>query len=145
MIDHEGTRKLLLEQHRSLRALLAEARAGAARLSRGEGSAGELRRRLGELRAACEEHMRDEEDRLAPVLARIDAWGPERLERMREEHAHQRAALARLATEEPGTDLAKDAVALAEVLESEMRAEERDILDASVLRDDPLTLDASDA
>src|SRR5207245_2508532 len=42
-----------------------------------------------ELRA----HLAAEEELLGPVLERIDAWGPVRLDLLRTEHAHQRAVL----------------------------------------------------
>jgi hypothetical protein len=71
------------------------------------------------------------------------------LERMRQEHEQQHRELDQLADRVAavmgGPELAVDSLALVDALERHMDAEERDLLDPRVLRDDCACLDQSDA
>ena len=95
-----------------------------------------------------EEHLSTEEALLGPVLERIDAWGPVRLELMHAEHAHQRAVLAVLRSDRAAALapqlLARRAIGLLDDIVADMDAEDRDLLDPKVLCDDVVHLDASD-
>jgi hypothetical protein len=96
-----------------------------------------------------ERHLATEEALLGPVLERIDAWGPVRLDLLRAEHAHQRAVLSVLRSDRaaavPPLTLARRLLGLLDDIIADMDAEDRDLLDPRVLRDDLIQLDASDA
>ena len=147
-MNHEERRTTLQRQHAMLRALISTVREAAVAVLEGSDAA-ELRLRIGELTTELESHMTTEEALLEPVLERIDAWGPIRLDLMHAEHAHQRGVMALLRSR--GADalqpepLARRTLQLLEEILSDMAAEDRDILDANVLRDDVIQLDASDA
>src|SRR5690349_11630984 len=151
MIGYDERRKLLLAQHENLRKLIAQMRAAAGSVLAAD-EIGSLRM-LGRLRRAAEElelnfyaHLTTEEAILEPILSRIDAWGAIRLDLLRAEHAHQRAVLAALRGAEGAPyGIARRAAALAEDLLRDIDAEERDLLAANLLRDDPICLDQSDA
>ena len=70
-------REQLLQQHAALRELIAEV---GAQNQRSQDQAGddELRRALGKLTVALGEHNRFEESSLRGVIAKLDAWGPQR-------------------------------------------------------------------
>ena len=147
-ISHEERRTTLQRQHLQLRSLIATVREAAVAVLEGADAA-ELRLRIADLTTELQAHMATEEALLGPVLERIDAWGPVRLDLMRAEHAHQRGVMALLRSR--GSDalapepLARRTIQLLEEILSDMDAEDRDILDAKVLRDDLIQLDASDA
>lgn len=52
-----------------------------------------VRERLVQLRAAVEEAVEIEERELIPLLRAADAWGPVRVERVRDRHAHMLCAV----------------------------------------------------
>ena len=152
MIEHDVGRKLLLAQHAQLRVFIGIlGSAGSAVLSADARGAERLLPPLldaiGKLQIQFDAHLTTEEAILEPVLGHIDAWGPERLEVLHLEHAHQRAVLSALPTNNRPAlsphEVARSALALAEDLLVDMAAEERDLL--AVLRDDAICLDQSDA
>ncbi|HWE26265.1 MAG TPA: hemerythrin domain-containing protein [Myxococcales bacterium] len=153
MIGNQERRRVLLGQHDRLRVLIAAvSKAAGEVLATPEDSAGSrvevLRIAIGTLRRDLEDHLVTEEALLKPVLARIDAWGPIRLAQMHAEHAHHRALLTALRAERPPLEphvLARSANTLATDVLAEMEDEERDLLAAGVLTDDPINLDVSDA
>jgi iron-sulfur cluster repair protein YtfE (RIC family) len=153
MIGNKERRRVLLAQHDRLRALIAIlGKAAGEVLAVPEDFAGpqaqSLRAAVESLRHELEDHLVIEEALLVPVLAHIDAWGPQRLAQMNSEHTHHRALLAAMRTDrnplEPHA-LARTATTLAGDVLAEMQEEERDILAAGVLHDDVANLDASDA
>jgi hypothetical protein len=149
-MNHEERRRTLMSQHRELRVLVANVRAAALEvLESASDDSVALRNLIGELRSEMEKHLAAEEALLGPVLARIDAWGPVRLDLMRAEHAHQRAVLAVLRSDRAGalspSVLSRRVLGLLDDILADMDAEDRDLLDARVLRDDLIQLDASDA
>jgi len=78
-------------------------------------------------------HLELEEEILLPVLVKVDAWGPARVERMQEEHATQRVQLVAMIAEAKDvtyvlTALARDVRQLARDLREDMRHEEADLL-----------------
>jgi len=149
-MTHEERRQTLHAQHRQLRAAIAEVRRCALELlgTESDDCAG-LRSRVGALGDELERHLADEEALLEPILERIDAWGPVRLDLLRAEHAHQRAVLALLRSDRaaalPSLLLARRVISLLDDIATDMDAEDRDLLDPRVLRDDLIQLDASDA
>jgi hypothetical protein len=151
MIGYDERRKLLVAQHEQLRILIAALRSVAGSVLAADET--DSLRLLDRLRRATEElqlhfyaHLTTEEAILEPILSRIDAWGPIRLDLLRAEHSHQRAVLAALLKAEGAPySIARRAAGLAEDLLADIAAEERDLLAAELLRDDPVCLDQSDA
>jgi iron-sulfur cluster repair protein YtfE (RIC family) len=148
-MNHEERRQILETQHRGLRALIARVRDTAGDTLEAEGGPpGALRNLVGDLHEQMEKHLATEEALLGPVLEKIDAWGPVRLDLMRAEHAHQRAVLAVLRSDRGVLSpslLARRVLGLLDDILADMDAEDRDLLGARVLRDDVLQLHASDA
>jgi len=144
-------RTLLLLQHKQLRERIVEVGEAAANVlacSESElvGRADELKRAVVEFADDLNLHLSAEEELLGPILERLDAWGPVRLELLRSEHAHQRALLHTLHTDrslEPREMARRVRSLVADVL-VDMNAEERDLLAEGLLRDDPIVVDQSD-
>jgi iron-sulfur cluster repair protein YtfE (RIC family) len=125
---------LCLEQHRGLRVRLARCMALAEELMQGEHVAHALAEEVGHLRRQFIEHNETEERMLEPLLAKSDAWGPRRVDRMFEEHKGEHAAL--LAAMDVSTaNVAAQLADLCEELEAHMAAEERTFLSPRVLDD----------
>src|SRR3954454_8554403 len=140
-MNHEERRQILETQHRGLRALIARVRDTAGDTLEAEGGPpGALRNLVGDLHEQMEKHLATEEALLGPVLERIDAWGPVRLDLMRAEHAHQRAVLAVLRSDRagglPSALFAPRVLGLLDDVSADMDAEDKDLLDPRVLRDD---------
>jgi hypothetical protein len=90
-------------------------------------------------------HLAAEEELLEPILERLDAWGPVRLDLLRSDHAHQRAVLHALADRKIGLrEMAHRARSLVADVLLDMDAEERDLLSQGLLRDDAIVIDQSD-
>ncbi|MFL5393697.1 MAG: hemerythrin domain-containing protein [Myxococcales bacterium] len=148
---HLERRTLLLLQHKQLRERIVEVGEAASNVlacSEGElaGRAAELSRAVITFADDLNLHLAAEEELLGPILERIDAWGPVRLELLRSEHAHQRALLRTLHTDrslEP-RDMARRARSLVADVLVDMNAEEKDLLAEGLLRDDPIVVDQSD-
>ena len=142
-------RKKVLSDHAVLRERL-DALEALTRAAEGAGDSASARE---ELRLAGErfhemlaQHMRWEDEHLGPALLEADAWGPERLARLRQEHREQREELAAFveslhdpdrSTRELGAVL-RD---LAAWLRRDMQGEETESVNAKVLRDDPIAVD----
>ena len=134
-------RERVIEQHRTLRELLHHALDATTRALQPAGpNRDELSRLVYELRSRFRAHLAFEELHLAPVLANLDLWGPERVQDLIEEHARQRAELETLVD---GIDGDWDAGRLALALRSlttdlllDMEEEEKGCLSADLLRDE---------
>jgi iron-sulfur cluster repair protein YtfE (RIC family) len=142
-------REELLCQHAALRDLLGQATklAGRVLASAAHGKPDvpdlpELHRVLARLQAAMATHNVTEEALLEPMLRDADAWAPQRIARMMEEHRGEHAVFCDALV---GTDLVVAARLrdLAEELDAHMMAEERTFLSPAVLRDDVLNLESS--
>jgi hypothetical protein len=132
------TRNQLLQEHSRLRVLVGTAEDAARRLLMGSRDIAPFRLALDELRRAFEQHNTSEEELLLPLLSDADAWGPDRVRRMFEEHVGEHCAMrAALAGDE--LDIAPRMVDLAEELLAHMDAEERTFLHPSAVRDDIIT------
>jgi iron-sulfur cluster repair protein YtfE (RIC family) len=136
------TRNLLLQQHARLRELFGIAEAAADRLLAHTTGAAELHDALVELRRALAAHTAAEEAVLEPLLRTADAWGPLRVDRMLEEHEAEHAAL-NAALEGEDHIVARRIAELAETLDAHMLAEERTILNPTVLRDDLVEVEST--
>ncbi len=139
-------RRQVLEQHAALRVLLQEALDETTRGLRGESE------RLDEVASAARElhrrfhaHLAFEERALAPILAVIDLWGPERVADLLQEHARQRAELDTIVEGlEAGWDLDRLSLtvrSLATDLLRDMAEEEQGLLEARALREELVDLD----
>jgi hypothetical protein len=142
---------MLLAQHKQLReSIVAVGEAAGNVLACGDGELfthhPELIRAVDAFADELRVHLAAEEELLAPVLERIDAWGPLRLDLLRSEHSHQRAVLHALHTDRKlgPREMARRARSLVADVLLDMDAEERDLLSERLLRDDPIVLDASD-
>jgi Hemerythrin HHE cation binding domain len=148
---HLDRRALLLAQHKRLRERIVEVGEAAANVlacSDAElpGRAEELTRALAAFTSDMNLHLGAEEELLGPILERLDAWGPVRLELLRSEHAHQRAILETLYSDRKlaPRELARHARSLVANVLLDMNEEERDLLAEGLLRDDAIVLDQSD-
>lgn len=132
----ERLRRQILAEHVELRAAIAKV-----------ATAEEPARLALATSALCdllEDHLAFEDERLEPVLRSIDAWGPERARRLREEHVAQRARMAELRREvatAPALALAREVQPFLEALLADMAAEEREVLDPNLLRDDTISVE----
>ena len=145
---NSARREILCAQHQRLRETIEAARAAARNALATPGAGGELRAAVILLERELLAHLSDEEKLLEPILARIDAWGSVRVELLRAEHAHQRAVLAVLASENAlpaSTVVAGRTLGLCDDLLKDMEFEERELLNDRVMRDDFILIDASDA
>ncbi|HLH28382.1 MAG TPA: hemerythrin domain-containing protein [Acidimicrobiales bacterium] len=139
----------VLAQHEALRSRLAAARLAAYEMLDGRPPAPALRDEVLRLAVEMEVHLGFEERMLAPVLAALDAWGPERAERLRTEHAKQRGELAAFVSCCDGDGWRARSFAervrlfVVELLE-DMAIEETLLLDPAVLRDDLVVPDQTD-
>ena len=134
-------RERVIEQHQSLRRLLHQALDATTRAFQSAGaSLDEVSRLAHELRARFRAHLAFEELHLAPVLAHLDLWGPERVRELHLEHARQRAELETLVEGiRHGWDVERLALALRSLttdLLLDMDHEERGCLSAELLQDD---------
>lgn len=136
-------RALLLAQHAAVRSLTARV----LRLldATAPPPPTELRGAVESLQRAITEHNRDEQRLLGELLPVADAWGEVRRAAMdehhREEHAALRGALGAALDQD---DVAGQAAAFRRLvadLHAHMEVEERVLLSAHVLRDDPITIE----
>ena len=132
----------ILAQHATLRGMVESLFRGAAAAESGQDPDGSiLKRRLLALGFALDRHLLDEEDLLEPLFARADGAGAPFLARMNEEHARQRAVIARLRSDPEGEtsllDLAARAAAIGRALLEEMDEEERQLLTLQAFADRP--------
>jgi hypothetical protein len=133
-----SVREAVLDQHRELRALMqAVLNECACAPQAQEHDRERFVRVIRDLHRRFDAHLEFEERELAPVLAVVDHWGPERLRAMHEEHAHQRAEFAGLlvGTEAgwPTEHLAAVVRGLVSELIRDMDDEESGYLDAKLL------------
>lgn len=136
----------VVEEHRRLRGLLSALQALARDVTLDPSRNEALRSGLRTLIVEFALHLDSEEDMLLPLVAKVDAWGAERAARMREEHRVQRALLRRMfrrLEERPigPDDLAVEVDALVLRIFHDMRDEEAELLDETLLHDDAVVVD----
>ncbi len=81
------------------------------------------------------------------MLLEADAWGEERLARLQSDHAGQRELLQFAADRlrdrsRPAELVVMDLASLVTLVRADMAAEENDLLDPAVLRDDVVAIEA---
>jgi hypothetical protein len=89
------------------------------------------------------QHLDLEDTVLEPVLRRIDAWGEVRAQRLRADHVFQRAELRALEGRIDGemsrfAEMSQRVRKFVDALERDMEQEERDVLSAELLTDNPV-------
>jgi hypothetical protein len=136
----------LVEDHDRLRELIVAVRMAGAEVLDDRARVEPLVAAVEKLHRAFVEHNRVEEWFLVPILKKIDAWGPQRLEQMIVEHHREHAAMITAFTTGPAPDahtLARDMLALVDHLTAHMDEEERTFLSRDLLRDDCISLGAT--
>jgi hypothetical protein len=140
-------RARVIEQHQTLRQLLTQSLDATTRAFQPAGpNRDEVSRLAFELRTRFWAHLAFEERHLAPVLAHLDLWGPERAQDLFTEHMRQRAQLETLVVGiEEGWDVERIALALRSLatdLLLDMEEEERGCVSASLLQDEMMIVGA---
>lgn len=146
-VDAGAARRGILQQHEWIRVVLGRGSAAAKARLEGDAPAEMVVEAIGELRSAMIAHLAFEESVLLPLLRDDLPLGPQRAERLLDEHARQRTMLdAVLEDAHSRPDLATLAVKLAflsDWLYADMLEEERSLLDPDVIRDDVVAIDQS--
>jgi len=144
--DSEACAKLLAE-HECLRFLLLACEGEASKILDGRETTGrQLLSTLLELRDAFEDHNREEESQLRPLLLGADSFGEVRIAGMVADHMQEHAALREALRDAVEPNLpdrsARAALEVVSRLRRHMDAEEAQFLNERVLRDDLVSLDA---
>ncbi|MEI7893430.1 MAG: hemerythrin domain-containing protein [Myxococcales bacterium] len=138
-------RERVLEEHVALRKAMEELQQLVVRAERegDEPARVELKTECDGLLRTLHRHLDFEDRLLEPTLRAIDAWGPIRADRLRDDHRAQRRELDRLAERlgDPANTAGQCAAMVRTFLEwfaRDMEEEERDILHRELLRDDAI-------
>jgi hypothetical protein len=136
----------LLSQHENLRAHVDASRLAAERWVRGEVNRSHVRDELARLADALRSHNLREERALRELMRSIDAWGPVREHIMDDEHVSEhREMLDTLIqvgqAQDPGEG-SRELEKFSTKLLAHMTWEEKSFLNATVLRDDLVSIDA---
>lgn len=143
----DEARAAIFKQHETIRMLLRAAGAVADMAAGGNRRVADLLPTyLESVRAALEQHLAFEERLILPILAADPPLGPERAQRLRDEHRRQRAELAALSRGRDELQVAPARVAqrlraLVDEFLEDMAAEEAFLLTREVLRDDLVNVD----
>ena len=145
-VDAGTARRGILWQHERIRALLQKARSLADAQLDGLPSAPDaVASAIGDIHSAMEVHLKFEEAVLLPLLRDDLPVGPERADRLLDEHLQQRAMLAALHTEACAHPelplLAIKLAALTSWLLADMVEEESSLLNPDSVRDDIVVVD----
>ena len=87
-------------------------------------------------------HLATEEKYLRPALTTIDAWGPVRAEQLAQEHIEQTRELKRLSSlvqEKRFAEYEKEIKLFVQAVYKDIEQENKDFLNADVLKDDLIT------
>lgn len=142
-LDPAQVRAIILAEHRTIRAQLAQLEADATALLACSTSKPNqrhaLRQQALQLCRELRAHFAFENQVLVPVLEHVDAWGQVRAEKLLAEHAQQRQLLrvyTRTLRDEVGSQsLAAVVWQLVETIRQDMRDEEADVLSPELLSD----------
>lgn len=144
-MDNAKIRKIILVEHEGLRGGLRSIEALLGKHESGDPAALAIaHQELKNFVTGFLRHIEHEERILEPVLAVIDAWGPQRKQAMDEEHAMQRELVGRLAKMEPSSNVVAwlhEVRTFMTDLYKDMADEERTCLSPNVLRDDVVVVD----
>lgn len=146
-IDNSKIRKIILVEHEGLRISLRAIEELLDRVDAGDVAARKsAHQQLTAMLQTFLRHIEHEERILQPVLAQIDAWGPQRSAAMSEEHKLQRALVMQLTSVDPEDDpkaWVRDVRIFTKDLLLDMADEEKTCLSPNVLRDDVVVVDGS--
>jgi iron-sulfur cluster repair protein YtfE (RIC family) len=138
-------RTRILDGHRVLRDQLAKLEAEIDALARHEAQVESVAETARWLLAELTAHTQLEDDVLAPALRELDAWGAVRANMLLEHHELQRGDLRRLVSiydQSQDPQLVTDiTLALIADIRADMHHEETGLLSATLLRDDPISVD----
>jgi hemerythrin-like domain-containing protein len=140
-LKHSEVRRLILDEHGQLRRELREILETLEDLEQDRpGAPQQLYRQWRAFTDRFLEHLEHEDAVLRPVLERIDAWSEVRLERLDEDHLHQRERvdeLMRVLSTNP-LESADDLRSFLDELAVDMDEEERLDLGEELMRDEVL-------
>jgi len=144
-LSPKEVRELVLADHAALRVRLDLCKR-AVNAAQTDSDARQLRELLPSLLDHLSAHLDLEDQVLAPTLKTIDAWGPERAERLDAEHREQREWIAGCRGELVNADgdvrrLLDQAVEMIDRIEDDMEHEERSVLDPRLLTDEIIQVD----
>lgn len=146
-IDNSKIRKIILVEHEGLRISIRAIEELLDKVDAGDAEARKsAHEQLNTMLQTFLRHIEHEERILQPVLAQIDAWGPQRSAAMSEEHKLQRALVMQLTSVDPAGDpkaWVRDVRIFAKDLLMDMADEEKTCLSPNVLRDDVVVVDGS--
>jgi len=147
-LDAGTAREAIHAQHVRIRSLLERARAVAEAALDGNPPAPDaVASAIGDIRTIMEVHLAFEEKALLPILRDDPPLGPQRADRLLDEHSRQRETLATLHREACAFPdfpmLAAKLAFLTEWLLADMNEEERSLLVPEVVRDDVIVVDQS--
>mgnify|MGYP001579659735 CR=1 FL=1 len=146
-IDNSKIRKIILVEHEGLRISIRAIEELLDRVDAGDAEARKsAHQQLTTMLQTFLRHIEHEERILQPVLAQIDAWGPQRSAAMSEEHKMQRGLVMQLTSVDPADDpkaWVRDVRIFAKDLLMDMADEEKTCLSPNVLRDDVVVVDGS--
>ncbi len=147
-VDAGTARRGVLWQHERIRVLLEHGRVVAEAALDGKAiSEDAVASAVGDIRSTLEVHLSFEESVLLPLLRDDLPIGPQRADRLLDEHARQRASLAALHDEARAHPelpmLAAKLAFLTEWLLADMAEEENCLLVPDVVRDDVVIIDQS--
>ncbi|MFZ5438578.1 MAG: hemerythrin domain-containing protein [Myxococcota bacterium] len=133
-MELQVVRKNLLAQHENLRTLMTALEAALDGKDRAK-----IEKAVRALHDACQAHNAAEEATLVPILRDIDAWGPERVKQLLDEHTEEHAVL--LKKIDPKAPDAALRTAITELREHMAHEEDTNLAEA-LLRDDVVNVDA---
>jgi hypothetical protein len=147
-VDARTARRGILWQHQRIRVLLEHGRVVAeAALDGDAASEDAVASAVGDIRSILEVHLSFEETVLLPLLRDDLPIGPQRADRLLDEHTRQRTSLAALHDESRAHPelpmLAAKLAFLTEWLLADMAEEEHSLLVPDVVRDDVVSIDQS--
>ncbi len=137
-------RARVLAEHARLRNVIAQVDRVASVVAAGDVTQlGDLRERAEKLYRMLAEHIDREEAVVAPIIERIDAWGPVRVEQMQHEHVGQRMALEQAAhdLDIAGRPLGQAVQSMCWEILHDMKREEHDLLHPDLWRDELIRID----
>lgn len=142
------TRDELLAEHADLRRHLDVVRHAMAAWLEGRDSRNAVRDAMTALADTLRRHNQHEERAATETVRTIDAWGPARVEIMEEAHVREHRelydALVAVGAAPYAQDGARALAAFGDRFLEHMAREEAAFLNASVLRDDDVSIDAQD-
>lgn len=133
-MELQVVRKNLLAQHENLRTLMTAVEAA---LDGGDRAS--VTKAVKALHDACQAHNAAEEATLVPILRDIDAWGPERVKQLLDEHTEEHSVLLKKIDPSASIDELRQAI---RELRGHMAHEEATNLAEGLLRDDVVNVDA---